>query len=251
MALRTATGKRRVNLRGSFNFRDLGGYRTDDGRIIRYRRLFRSDGLHALTEADRAEVARLSLASVIDLRTLEERIGQGTARLSATQYLLPMPDVLRHPKGGPAWHAEPARIAEAYLSTLEDSIETMREALAVLTDPSSYPAVVCCSCGVERTGIVIAVVLGLLGVPDDAIVSDFAGSREAVLRRLGRLRFEHPNVVSADLDRYGTGLLGVIPEAMARFLGLLRAEYGTFAGYAEAIDMAGAVPYVRAAISES
>ena len=250
MTLRTVAGKRRVNLGGCFNFRDLGGYRTDDGRITRYRRLFRSDGLQGLTEADRAEVAHLSLASVIDLRTPEERIGQGTARLPATQYLLPMSEVLRRPNGGPGWHAEPARIAEAYLSTLEDSVETMREVLAVLTDPSSYPAVVCCSCGVERTGIVTAVVLGLLGVPGDAIVSDFAGSREAVLRRLGRLRFEHPSAVRPELDRYGAGLLGVVPEAMARFIGLLRAEYGTFAGYAEAIDMAGAVPYLRSAILE-
>lgn len=127
----------------------------------------------------------------------------------------------------------------------------MREILAVLTDPSSYPAVVCCSSGVERTGIVAAVVLGLLGVPDDMIVSDFAGSREAVLRRIGRLRFEHPSAVSLDLDRYGAGLLGVVPEAMERFLGLVCAEYGTWGGYAQSIDMAGAVAYMRAASLES
>lgn len=246
MPLRTTDGKRRLALRGCFNFRDLGGYRTHDGRRTRYRCLFRSDSLHRLTSADQAEVARLSLASVIDLRTPDERADQGPARVPASQHLLPVPDVLPDAYGVRS-HAEPAEVAAAYFSTLQEGVETMREVLAVLTDPSTYPAVVCCSSGVERTGIVAAVVLGLLGVPDDTIVSDFAGSREAVLRRLGRLRFEHPSAVRLDLDRYGPGLLGVVPDAMARFLSLVRAEHGTFGGYAQSIDMAGAIPYLRAA----
>jgi protein-tyrosine phosphatase len=249
--LRAAAGKRRLRLQGCFNLRDLGGYRTGEGERTRYRHLFRSDSLHRLTTADQAELARVGLASIIDLRTPEERADQGPARVAATQYLLPMPDVLPHPNGERSWHAEPAAVAAAYLSTLEDSVETIREILAVLTDSSTYPAVVCCPSGVERTGIVTAVVLGLLGVPDATIVGDFAGSREAVLRRIGRLRFEHPSAVSVDLDRYGVGLLGVLPDAMVRFLELVRTEHGTFAGYAQSIDMAGAVPYLRAAALES
>jgi protein-tyrosine phosphatase len=144
--------------------------------------------------------------------------------------------------------AEAAAVSEAYFMTLEASCESIREILAILTDASSYPAVICCPSGVDRTGIVAAVVLGLLDVPDDVIVTDYAASREAVLRRLGRLRFEAPSAVAADVDRYGVGLLGVLPDAMARFLCRVRAEHGSFAGYAESIDMAGAIPYLRAAL---
>ena len=250
MPLRTAVGKRRVKLRGCFNFRDLGGYRTDDGRQTRYRMLFRSDSLHGLTPADEAELAPLRLAAVIDLRTTEERAGQGLPRVHGMQHLLPMPEVLPYTEVAPGWQAEPAQVAAAYLSTLDESVETMQEILAVLTDPSTYPVVVCCPSGVERTGIVAAIVLGLLGIPDATIVGDFAGSREAVLRRIGRLRFEHPRAVAAELDRYGAGLLGVVPDAMAFFLDRLRAEHGTIGGYAHSIDMAGAVPYLQAAMLE-
>jgi protein-tyrosine phosphatase len=250
MPLRTAAGKRRVKLRGCFNFRDLGGYRTDDGRQTRYRMLFRSDSLHGLTPADEAELAPLRLAAVIDLRTTEERAGQGLPRVHGMQHLLPMPEVLPYTKVATGWQAEPAQVAAAYLSTLEESVETMQEILAVLTDPSTYPVVMSCPSGVERTGIVAAIVLGLLGIPDATIVGDFAGSREAVLRRIGRLRFEHPRAVAAELDRYGAGLLGVVPDAMAFFLDRLRAEHGTIGGYAHSIDMAGAVPYLQAAMLE-
>jgi hypothetical protein len=85
-------------------------------------------------------------------------------------------------------------------------------------------------------------------VPDNLIVADYAASRESVLRRLGRMRVEHPPAVKGDVDRYGQGALGVAPDAMVRFVERIRAEHGSFAGYAESIDMAGAVRYLRAAL---
>lgn len=219
-----------------------------DGRRLRWRRLFRSDGLHALAATgDQRDVAALGLRSVLDLRTGEEVAAHGASRVEAATYELPLAEVFPTP-GAEGCHAEPALIAESYYATLAAGVEAVREVLAILTDPTSYPAVVCCSSGIDRTGIVTGIVLGLLGVPDDVVVGDFAASREATLRRLGRLRFEHPSAVRPDLDRFGPGMLGVVPEAMARFLGIVRVEHGSLAGYAESIDMAGAVPYLRAAL---
>jgi len=237
-----------VHLVGSYNFRDLGGYRSEDGRRTRWRRLFRSDGLHRLTPADQKDVAHLGLASVLDLRTPEEVADEGWARVEAIRHQLPVTPVLPPMVTVPSPAAEAALVAESYLTTLRASAATMQEVLAMLTDTSTYPVVLCCSTGVDRTGIVTAIVLGLLGVPDDVVVSDYAASREATLRRIGRLRFEHPKAVGEDLDRYGPGLLGVVPEAMARFIDGVRAEHGSFVGYAESIDMAGAVSYLRAAL---
>jgi len=251
MALRTAGGERRLSFQGCFNFRDVGGYRTTDGRRTRWRRLFRSDGLHGLTAAGRREVAGLSLASVIDLRTAAEVVEGGRAQVQAAQHNLAIADVLPCPWGDDGLHAEAALVGEHYYATLLASCEAVREVLAVLTDPSTYPAVVCCSSGVDRTGIVTAVVLGLVGVTDEVVVTDYAASREAMLRRIGRLRFEHPSAVRHDLDRYGSGLLGVLPEAMTMFLRRVRDEHGSFTGYAESIDMAGAVPYLRAALLDA
>src|SRR5262245_54031935 len=65
----TTEPDRHLALDGCFNFRDLGGYATSDGRVTRWRRLFRADGPHALTEADAAVVAELDLTTILDLRT--------------------------------------------------------------------------------------------------------------------------------------------------------------------------------------
>lgn len=217
---------------------------------MRWGRLFRSDALHGLTEADRREVAELGLVSVIDLRTPEEFAEQGRTRVAASHHHLPIADVLPLYPGAEACQAEPDAVAASYHSTLAGSADSVRGILALLADPSTCPAVVCSSAGVDRAGIVSAVVLGLLGVGDDQVVRDYASSREAILRRIGRLRFEHPSAVRHDVDRFGSGLLGVVPEAMARFLSLVRAEHGSMAGYAASIDMAGVVPYLRGSLLE-
>ena len=60
---------------GAVNFRDLGGYETGDGRRIRWRTLFRADGLSRLTQTDRAVIRQLGIATVIDLRTSVELEG--------------------------------------------------------------------------------------------------------------------------------------------------------------------------------
>ncbi len=68
---------RALTFEGCVNFRDLGGYRTADGSEIGWRRLFRADGLHRLTEADRAQLVDLGVATVIDLRTVDEAEQRG------------------------------------------------------------------------------------------------------------------------------------------------------------------------------
>ncbi len=60
---------RHIALSGCFNFRDLGGYPTSNGGHLRWRRLFRADGLTKLDETDCAALSELGLVTVIDLRT--------------------------------------------------------------------------------------------------------------------------------------------------------------------------------------
>ena len=64
--------ERHIPLEGAVNFRDLGGYETTDGRKIRWRTLFRADGLSRLTDNDRATMRQLGVATVIDLRSSHE-----------------------------------------------------------------------------------------------------------------------------------------------------------------------------------
>ena len=78
-------------------------------------------------------------------------------------------------------------LAASYYSMLRANEESVRNALAVLSDRSTYPAVLCCSSGVKRTGMVTTLVLGLLGVSDEVIVEEFASTMDARLRGIGEL----------------------------------------------------------------
>ena len=69
--------QREIRFSQVFNFRDVGGYRGLDGRPVRWRRLFRSDALSNLTEADREPFRRLGVRTVIDLRRTSELTVQG------------------------------------------------------------------------------------------------------------------------------------------------------------------------------
>src|SRR6202008_2902802 len=68
----TDAAARMIALEGSFNFRDLGGYATNSGQLVAWKRLYRADGPHALSAADVAMLPELAIATVIDLRTVDE-----------------------------------------------------------------------------------------------------------------------------------------------------------------------------------
>src|SRR5271170_5730020 len=64
---------RHFALAGASNFRDLGGYPTQDGRVVRWRQIFRSNHLGHLTETDIEVLRGLGLKSAFDFRGTEER----------------------------------------------------------------------------------------------------------------------------------------------------------------------------------
>ena len=78
-----ASPARRLPIDGCVNFRDLGGYQVADGRRVRWRRLFRADGLNRLSDEDQLLLSGLGLATVIDLRTLDEAEQRGSFPVDA------------------------------------------------------------------------------------------------------------------------------------------------------------------------
>jgi protein-tyrosine phosphatase len=242
---------RRVELEGSFNFRDLGGYKAADGRTVRWRQLFRSDGLHRLTGADLDQLVGLGLRTVIDLRTAEEVSERGRIEWPAPDlayHHLPMLDVLPNRDEYPSW-VDAEFLADRYVGMLGEGTKAVTGALAILTKPSAYPAVFHCAAGKDRTGILAAVVLGLLGVADNDIVADYALSRAAMVRMLEWLRITYPDAMEK-LDQVSTALMMADPETMAMFLARFRKEYGSFETYAGSLGLAGSLRDLRDSLLE-
>jgi protein-tyrosine phosphatase len=240
---------RTLDFEGCVNFRDLGGYRTTDGRTVAWRRLFRADGLHKLTPADRGQLVDLGLTTVIDLRTLDEAEQRGSFPVDdvPVRYVgLPLTDVLPATEELPDW-GEAAYVATRYGDMVSQGGAVLTEAIHVLAAGDSLPAVMHCSAGKDRTGVLSALVLAFLGVPDETIVEDYALSGAAMARLLDRLKEEYPDSVD-EVVKYAPAVLHVVPETMEQFLAALRLEYDTYDDLAVSLGVVEAVDRLRAAV---
>jgi protein-tyrosine phosphatase len=169
------TRERLLPLVGAYNFRDLGGYRTVDGRVTRWGVLYRSDTLHELTPADLEVLRGLGLASVIDLRTASEveQTGRGLLQGEPIRYLhlSVMQEGINQSDN--ARSLADTELAVLYLRWLESGRNALVEALSTVADATAYPLVFHCAAGKDRTGVLAALVLDIVGVAREVIVEDY------------------------------------------------------------------------------
>jgi len=238
-----------LEFEGCTNFRDLGGYRTADGRTVAWRTLFRADGLNRLSDADVAGLGELGLTTVIDLRTRDEAEERGrfpVDRLPVTYVGLPLTDVLPATEDLPEWK-EAAYVASRYGAMVAEGGSVLTSAIRALAARGALPAVLHCSAGKDRTGVLSALVLAFLGVPDETIVEDYALSAAAMERLLGRLKAEYPEA-EAEVERYAPAILHVVPETMEQFLAELQERHGTYDDLAAALGVTEAVAVLRTTV---
>jgi protein-tyrosine phosphatase len=220
---------RHVPLAGCYNFRDLGGYPTRGGGHLAWRRLFRADGLTRLNEDDCAALTELGLATVIDLRTASEVNDRGrfpTETVEVEYHHLPLTDSIPGTEEVPDW-GEADYVTARYVHLLAEGESSIARAITLLASDGSLPAVFHCSAGKDRTGVLAAIVLGGLGVPDDVIVDDYALSAIGTSRLMQALREEYADAVE-EVEKYATAILRVLPEAMAGFIDYVKTERGGF-----------------------
>jgi protein-tyrosine phosphatase len=215
-----------------FNFRDLGGYTGLDGRTTRWRRVFRSDSLHGIGEADRQAWAALGVRTVIDLRRTFEVAKVG--RVPDSEGLDYRHTPIRHLDWSevdyPDGTVHPRWLADRYLNFAEEGADGIAATLCLLADPARTPAVVHCMAGKDRTGVVCALTLSLLGVADDVVGEDYALSTAAMKALTEHLATSDPEPVTPHY-------FDCPAEGMLFFLDDLRAKHGTVEGYVRDIGL--------------
>lgn len=218
-----------------FNFRDLGGYRTMDGRVVRQGRVYRADALHRLTERDIAAFRTLKLSTVIDLRSTPEieSYGRVTSDVAETTWHhRPLIDSVQLepgqrtlPAGEEAPELEPG---ESYFHFLGDGAVAVSVIELLATAPG--PAVFHCTAGKDRTGIIASMVLDLLGVDDEAIAEDYVFTEHTRARSTAWIR-EHEPTLAAFLDEIPAERREVRAEAILSFLRRVRDAHGSVADF--------------------
>ena len=233
--------ERAIVLEGCLNFRDLGGYRTADGRRVRWRRLFRSDSLHRATEADAGHlVDELGVVTVIDLRTSVERERGGPVGVEARHpvrgFHLPLVDQLFARPEQETALPRPDNMGDAYVAMLGLGGSNVAAVLRALAEPGALPAVLFCAVGKDRTGALSALLLSLLGVTDDDVVADYALTDPVVAELLARARADLPDYDDV-FDRLPPEALEAPARVMRTMLDGLRRQHGSVEGYAASVGV--------------
>ena len=220
-----------LHLQGASNFRDLGGYPGHDGRAVRWRRLFRSDHLGGLTEADQAVLAGLGLVRSFDFRGVGERTATPNQLPGVIEHSLAIePTVVQcmHDMAAAGRQLTGPVVVELmkdlYRSLVNDQARRFAELFEHLLQADG-PVVFHCTAGKDRTGIAAALILLALGVPRDRVVQDYLLTNEF---------YQHPPLPASDTSAEALAVLWRVQE------GFLDAAL-----HAMEADHGGIEPYLR------
>ncbi|HKT71657.1 MAG TPA: tyrosine-protein phosphatase [Steroidobacteraceae bacterium] len=244
-----------IALQGGRNFRDLGGYSTQEGRRVRMRRVYRSGVLAYLTDEDHAHLCELGIRVVCDFRAPNERTREpvrwrdaqilhrhwdydqrtvnlrgmlvglvGSESLDAAKLV---PDITRRAMLK-LYRAMPTRLQEPYTWLFRQLIA------------GELPLVFNCSAGKDRTGVAAALILTALGVPREQIFADYMLTSQVV--DLEKVLFSSP-IASVGIDDHGyltkigrearEPILTVHPEYLEAMFEQLATDFGSTESYLE------------------
>jgi protein-tyrosine phosphatase len=172
----SSTLPRHLGLTGTYNLRDTGGYRTLDGRMTRWRTLLRSDSLHRVPPQARTALLTYGVRTVIDLRRSDEIHVAPNVFADASDVVYHHLSLLADTP--PDRKVAPRLLPDVYRLILDQRQDQLRQTLATLAAPGGFPAIVHCTAGKDRTGLIVALLLGLVGVPAATIVADYALSSQ-------------------------------------------------------------------------
>lgn len=216
----------RIEIEGTYNFRDLGGFRVDGG-ATRSGVLFRSDSLHRLSGPGREQFGGLGIARVIDLRDDRERSIAPDA-LPESALLLPHPIF-------PSAEAHIKRQLDIFSLTeliYAEHGDTLTRAVGLVADSESGATVFHCTAGKDRTGAVAALALLAVGVERDDVLHDYAESEINLSAEWLPAHLEALRVYGVEVTPVIEQLVGSTPiEAIDRALAGVERRHGSVRDY--------------------
>lgn len=237
---------RHLPLEGTPNFRDLGGYETTDGHIVRWGILYRSGVLSNLTTADFKYLTPLGVRVVCDFRTAQENstnpeiwipgsdvehislpIGSGSKKGSSPslESLLaqnPTPEQLK------------ARLTHTYGEFAFTNAPEYSKVFEQLKS-DHLPLLYHCAAGKDRTGVFSAFLLLTLGVPEKTVLADYELTNKYLRDAISddaskKLLSSNPALASATAEQRQV-LMAADPEYLKSTLRQIEVKFGSFDNY--------------------
>lgn len=245
-----------IDLEGTSNTRDLGGYLTEDQRMIRSGQLIRSENLYRLTASDFEKLEEIGVKTVIDLRTVKEHNREPTVWQGDNP-----PQFLHFPVGDHKndWFRKQSRMIKRNRFSAEQSHEHMvdgyrmiadegtpsyEKLMEVVLDESNWPILFHCNAGKDRAGVATTLILEAMGVDREVIMEEFLLTNE-LARTEKKSELVAKSRRNTGISRSGKSpsaeawfpIIGVQSEMLEAFYASVEEDYGSIDGYLAAIGV--------------
>jgi protein-tyrosine phosphatase len=219
------------------NFRDLGGYKVRGGKKVAVGKIYRSGSLLGMTVADKTRLKTdIRLKTAIDLTTPHEPKKTREIRLleeiDVKYFNIPFrPDVPNYYQIEMAMYVNHSTMGAVYLERMKHPgfEKKLILALEMMADSSYHPLVFHCSQGKDRTGILAAVLLSLMGVSEADIIRDYITSDETA--ESIRDKVINDPTTPEEIRSLPDFSWRAVPESIMEFFQGMKKEYGSATGY--------------------
>ena len=237
---------RLLNFEGIDNFRDLGGYATTDGKTVKWGKLFRSANFSETSRADQKVLDSLKLKSLVDFRSGAEKAEEPNQLPESPSFeVIEIPtmdggdnsvgeEIIARFESGDFADFDPDKfMIDANRQFTSTFTPQFSEFIQVVLDARGQPVVWHCSAGKDRTGFAAAILLRILGVPQDVVMQDYMLSREYSLaarqKELMLVRLLQGEEAADKIEV----LLGVEQAWLEAAFDAIDEQYGSFDNYVE------------------
>jgi protein-tyrosine phosphatase len=194
-------------MQGGFNFRDLGGMQTKNGKRVKWGKLFRGDELYMLTEKDLKYLSSIPLISIVDFRSSEEIKAAPDKNPTSVKRNYPLsisPGNLSAFGNSLGINTVTSSKVDTMMMELNKllvsdsaSIRQYKIFFTLLQDESHIPLLYHCTAGKDRTGMATALILFALGVEEETILNDYLLSNTYLEPKYALMKANYPAMAPA------------------------------------------------------
>ncbi len=223
---------REVKLQGAINFRDIGGYKTKEGKQVKWGKIYRSAEINRLTTSDLEKLASLKIHYVLDFRGPAE-VAAGADKIPNTSIRISLPAGSEEvgDKSKMFKSMSTATVGDSIMLPFYSNIDAFPKRYkpmfeALLNNSSDSALVYHCTAGKDRTGIATALILYALGVDEQTIMNDYLATnyyRQSDNGRMRKMLMDNYHLKEAVVD----DVLGVKEIYLKATFDAIQNKYGS------------------------
>ncbi len=206
------------------NMRDIGGYAINNNEIVKEGKLFRSNCITNLENEEIKQLIKIGISQVIDLRSDEEIQKKKGIFVDNHTFIYNHIGL----KGNGRLPDSKSEVVDSYIEMLEGK-EQIKEIFDIL-GKTEGGIIYYCNAGKDRTGVITACILKLLGVSDKDIIADYMASGIFLKEML-------QNFSNSITNKDIFSIINPNYDTMYNLLGYVNNQYGSMTEYLKSCEV--------------